>query len=182
MKTSFFTRFLVAPALLLAMLSLNGCGGKDSEPSPADYDGTVTWTRNGKTMTSTIYSGAFYEKNSTLPAVIKIIASQNTSEETVGLLIDDIDTKGVGTYELRKGSLLDYGSAGSVLVGGSGGVMYDSRYAANTVNGTIKVTAYDKAAQKLEGTFSFTGSPAPSSGKTGSQSVTNGTFSFKHFQ
>ncbi|MBG8554120.1 hypothetical protein FY528_16810 [Hymenobacter lutimineralis] len=181
MKT---TSFLFRPLLLAcSFLLLSGCGKDDEEDAAPDSDGTVTWTRNGKTITSTIYSGAFYDDNMYVKDVMKISASQNINEETLSLAIDGLDAKGVGTYELKKSSAQDDGSVGAIVVGnGQTGALYNTLSASGSVNGTIKVTAYDKATQKLEGTFSFTAGAVPFGNGTGTQTITNGTFSFHRFR
>jgi Family of unknown function (DUF6252) len=168
-------------ALLLGLLSLSllgACGNDDEDDQPAG-DGTVTWTHDGKTYTSTIYSSAIVDGADK----IIITGSSEDQKNAVSLALQGIGTRGAAVYDLRRGSALDnLPSAAITLSGGTTGATYNTLYAASASNGTITVAQYDKAAQKISGTFSFTAGAVPNTAASGSQSVTNGSFSFTKFR
>lgn len=168
---------LLASCLLTAAL-LAGCG-KDKETMP-DYDGTVTWTHNGQTYTSKAYASAIVDSPTKL---IITAAPDGDNSKVVSLVLYNLDTKGAGNYDLARGSTLsDLSQAALTLDGAAGqGAMYNTLYGPAASNGTIVVTKYDKAAQKLEGTFSYTGGAVAYTAASGTQSVTNGSFSFRKF-
>lgn len=183
MKPLAFLSRRAAAGLLAAVLTstLPGCGNdKDGDDQPAAGDGTVTWTHSGKTYTSTAYSSAIVDS----PTKLIITAGSQDQNNIVSLVLMNLDTNGAGTYELKKGSVLnDYSCAALTLDGTSNaGRMFNTLYAASAVNGSITVTRYDKTAQKLEGTFSYTAGATPNTGATGTQAVTNGTFAFTRFR
>ena len=184
MKTNFLSARFVRLSVALAALVLSACSKKSADdPSPASGagDGTVTWKHNGTTYTSTAYSGAFVEPGDK----IIITAGSPDLNNVISLAIVGIKTKGVGTYDLRKGAMFDdVPVAGITLDGGGGkiGTQFQSLFGPNASNGTLVVTQYDKANQKLSGTFSFTGGAIPYGTGTGTQAVSNGTFSFTKFQ
>lgn len=164
----------LAPALFAA-----GCGKKDSDSSSPAGDGTVTWTVNGTTYTSTLYSGAVVDPGDR----IVVLGSTNDQNSAVSLKLQGINAKGVGTYDLRTStSISDTPSVGIVTFNGAGGqgTIYTTDGGSAGSHGTITVTQYDKAAQKLSGTFSFTATPWFGGG-TGTQTVTNGSFNIKKF-
>ena len=169
----------VAP-LLCSVLLLSACGNdKDDDDAATAGDGTVTWTHNGTTYTSTVYSAAVVDGTN------KLIVSGSSADlkNTVSLALEGIGTKGAATYDLRKGSVLDnFPSAGITLSNGTTGTTHNSLYGPNASNGTITVTQYDKAGQKISGTFSFTAGAAPNTSATSMQAVTNGSFSFTKFR
>ncbi|UOG75703.1 DUF6252 family protein [Hymenobacter tibetensis] len=175
----YFLRSIV-PLLGSGLLLLSACGDdKDDNDAPATGDGTVTWTHNGTTYTSTVYSVAVVD------GADKIIVSGSSADmkNTVSLGLQGIGTKGAATYDLRKGSVLDNLPVGALtLTAGTTGVTYNSLYGPAVSNGTITVTQYDKAGQKISGTFSFTAGAMPNTSATGSQSVTSGSFSFTKFR
>ena len=171
------------PLLCGALLTLTACGNDDDDDSTISSDGTVTWTHNGQTYTSTNYSAAVVDGTN------KIIIGGSSADlkNTVSLALEGINTKGVAVYDLRKGSVLDdLPAAGLTLTTGTGtgatGTTYNTLYGPAASNGTITVTQYDKAGQKISGTFSFTGGTTPFSTGSGNQVVTNGSFSFTKFR
>lgn len=172
-----FTRS-VAP-LLCGMLLLSACGNDKDDDNTAAGDGTVTWTHNGQTYTSTTFSSAIVDGTNKL----LITGSSADMKNTVSLGLQGIATKGAGTYDLRKGSVVDDLPVGALtLTSGNTGSTYNSLYGPAASNGTITVTQYDKAGQKISGTFSFTAGAVPNTSATGTQAVTNGSFSFTKFQ
>jgi hypothetical protein len=87
-------------------------------------------------------------------------------------------------YDLRKGSMLNNLPVGGITLNGSSAqaAQYLSLYGPAASNGNITVTQYDKASQKISGTFTFTAGALPNTSATGTQSVTNGSFSFTKFR
>lgn len=171
-------RFL--PVLLSAGL-LSACGSDDKEDDPASNsgDGTVTWTHNGQTYTSTAYSSAIVDGSDKLI----VTGSSSDMKNTVSLALQGIGTRGAATYDLRKGSAVDNLPVGALtLTSGTTGSTYNTLYGPAASNGTITVTQYDKAGQKISGTFSFTAGATPNTGATGTQGVTSGSFSFTKFR
>lgn len=175
-----FPRPLLTVLLGAGLLTAAGCGkDDDDDPSAAPGDGTVTWTHNGQTYTSTTFSSAIVDGSD------KIIVTGSSADQknTVSLALQGINTKGAAAYDLRKGSVLDNLPVGAItLTSGTTGSTYNSLYGPNASNGTITVTQYDKAGQKISGTFSFTAGAVPNSGASGTQGVTNGSFSFTKFR
>ncbi|WP_022824291.1 DUF6252 family protein [Hymenobacter norwichensis] len=169
----------VAP-LLCGVLLLSACGNdKDDDDAATAGDGTVTWTHNGTTYTSTMYSAAVVD------GVSKLLVTGASADlkNTVSLALEGIDTKGANAYDLRKGSVLDnLPSAALTLSNGTTGTTHNTLYGPSASNGTITVTQYDKAGQKISGTFSFTAGAVPNTSATGTQAVTNGSFSFTKFR
>ena len=103
----------------------------------------------------------------------------------MSLALEGINAKGVGVYDLRKGSSLDNFPACGITLNGSNvsqGAQYTTLYGPSASNGTLTVTQYDKASQKLSGTFSFTGGAIPYGNGTGTQTVSKGSFSFTRFR
>ena len=174
-------RYLL-PLLGAGLLTLAACGNDDDadDNATAAGDGTVTWTSNGQTHTSTVFSSAIVDS----PDKIIITGGSADQKNIVSLSLLGIGTKGAATYDLRKGSVLDNLPAGVVTLTTSGttGSIYNSLYGPAASNGTITVTQYDKAGQKISGTFSFTAGALPNTGATGNQSVTNGSFSLTKFR
>ncbi|MBC8082454.1 MAG: hypothetical protein H7Z21_04525 [Hymenobacter sp.] len=170
------------PFLLLSSLLITaGACKKDSEdPGTAAGDGTVTWTSNGTTYTSTVRASAIVDSGD------KIIVSAGSDDNNniLSLSLQGINAKGAGGYDLRKGSVLDNLPAGVLNLNGSSGAgtTYNTLYGPNASNGTVTVSQYDKAGQKLSGTFSFTAGALPNTGATGTRGVTNGSFSFTKFR
>jgi len=181
MKMPFsFSRYFL---LLLAAgsMSLSACK-KDSNDSASDVgDGTVTWTHNGTTYTSKVYSSAIVDTGDKI-----IITGGSTDNNNIlSLSLQGINAKGPGVYELRKGSVLDDLPAGVITLNGSNpsqGTMFNTLYGPATSNGTITVSQYDKTAQKISGTFTFTAGAIPNTTAAGTQNVTSGSFSFTKFR
>jgi hypothetical protein len=174
---------LLSVLLLSSLLFTSTSCKKDSSDdnaAPATGDGTVTWTHNGTTYTDTFSAGAVVD----LGDKIFIIAASKDRNNALSIPLLGINAKGPGVYDLRKGSALDDYSVGSITLNGTTpqGVIYSTLYGPSASNGTVTVTQYDKNAQKISGTFSFTAGAAPSSGATGTQSVTNGSFSITKFR
>ncbi|MDQ2769239.1 MAG: DUF6252 family protein [Bacteroidota bacterium] len=170
------------PLLGLSLLSLTACK-KDSETATpaADADGTVTWTNNGTTYTSTARSSAIVDTGDK----IIITGGSDDSNNIVSLALQGINAKGAGTYDLRKGAMFaDVPLAGLTLNGSnpSQATQFQTLFGPNASNGSIVVTTYDKANQKLSGTFSFTGGAIPFGTGTGTQVVSSGSFSFTRFR
>lgn len=162
-----------------SFLLLSACGNDKEDAAESAGDGTVTWTYNGTTYTSTNFSSAIAEGTDKL----LITGSSADLKNAVSLGLEGIGAKGAATYDLRKGSVLDNLPVGALtLSNGTTGTTYNSLYGPGPSNGTITVTQYDKAAQKISGTFSFTAGVVPNTSATGSQSVTNGSFSFTKFR
>jgi hypothetical protein len=167
-------------ALAVGSVSLTACK-KDSEDSAATAgDGTMTWTHNGNTYTSTLYSSAIVD----MGGKIILTGSSTDLNNAVSLALEGIDTKGAGVYDLRRGSVLDGLPAGVITLNGTGsqGTVFNTLYGPAASNGSITVTQYDKAGQKLSGTFTFTGGALPNTSASGTQNVTSGSFSFKKFR
>lgn len=161
-----------------SFLLLSACSD-DKDAAESAGDDTVTWTYNGTTYTSTNFSSAIVEGTNKL----LITGSSADLKNTVSLGLEGIGTRGEATYDLRKGSVLDNLPVGAVtLSNGTTGTTYNSLYGPGPSNGTITVTQYDKAAQQISGTFSFTAGVVPNTSATGSPSVTSGSFSFTKFR
>jgi hypothetical protein len=167
--------------LLLAAssVSLTACKKESDDSDAVSGDGTVTWTHNGTTYTDSFSAGAVVDPGDKL----FIIAASKDRNNALSIPLLGINAKGPGVYDLRKGSALDDFSIGSITLNGTTpqGVIYSTLYGPNTSNGTVTVTQYDKNAQKISGTFSFTAGATPSSGATGTQTVTNGSFNITKF-
>jgi hypothetical protein len=178
MKTLRFISQYALPVLLSASL-LTACGKDDDDNAAGPGDGTVTWTHGGQTYTSTAYSSAVVDG----PDKIIIGGSSADLKNSVTLSLLGIDTRGAATYDLRRGSVLDNLPAGAItLTNGTTGATYNTLYGPAASNGTVTVTQYDKAAQKISGTFSFTAGAVPNTSASGTQGVTSGTFSFTKFR
>ena len=178
MKTFRLIARSVAP-LLCGVLLLSACGDDKEEDAAAAGDGTVTWTHNGQTYTSTAFSAAIVDG----PDKLIIGGSSADQKNNVTLALQGIGTKGAATYDLRKGSASDNLPAGALtLTNGTTGTTHNTLYGPNASNGSITVTQYDKAGQKISGTFSFTAGAVPNTSATGTQGVTNGSFSFTKFR
>ena len=177
-----FPAFRPALALLAAGLLLaTGCSKNDDDNGGGtpSYDGTVTWTYDGQTFTSTTYSSAIVDPGDRI-----VITGSSDLNTVVSLSLQGINAKGVGTYPLAKSTTLDPVPTAGLTVdakSSAGGRLYSTDFSGGTSNGSIVVTQYDKAAQKLAGTFSFTAGPYASQG-TGTVTVTNGSFSFTKFR
>ncbi len=168
-----------ALALLTAGLLLAACSKNDDNGggTPAATS-TVVWTYNGQTYTSTTYSGAIVDSGDRI--VVAGTPDQNTS---VLLSLQGINAKGVGTYNLAKSQNLALVPTASLTVdakSSTGGKLYTTDFGTAASNGTIVVTKYDKANQKLSGTFSFSAGPYLGQG-TGTVTVTNGSFNINKF-
>lgn len=168
--------------LLLAVgsASLTACKKNSEDDAATVGDGTVTWTHNGTTYTDNFSAGAVVDPGDK----IFIIAASKDRNNALSIPLLGIGAKGPGVYDLRKGSALDDYSVGSITLNGttSQGVIYSTLYGPNASNGTVTVTQYDKNAQKISGTFSFTAGATPNGGGTGTQAVTNGSFSITKFR
>lgn len=173
--------FAFLPMLCAGLLSLASCK-KDSETDLATTgDGTVTWTHNGTTYTSTLRSSAIVDTGDK----IIITGSSDDSNNIVSLGLQGINAHGAGAYDLRHGSVLDALPVAGITLNGSNtgqGTIFNTYYAPSASNGNITVTQYDKAAQKISGTFTFTAGALPGTPATGTQNVTNGSFSFTKFR
>jgi hypothetical protein len=170
-------------ALLLlcaATLGLSSCkkDAADDDATPSG-DGVVTWTHNGVTYTDTFSAGAVVDPGDK----IFILAASKDRNNALSIPLRGINAKGVGVYDLRQGSILDDYSIAYITLNGTTpqGVIYSTLYGPNPSNGTVTVTQYDKNAQKISGTFSFTAGVSASSGNTGTQTVTNGSFNITKF-
>ncbi|UOQ71468.1 DUF6252 family protein [Hymenobacter cellulosilyticus] len=177
-----FLRFFPRPLLLLsgaALLHLSACDSNNDDPDVATGDGTVTWTHNGTTHTSTVGSSAIVDSGD------KIIVTGGSSDNNnvVSLALQGINARGAGVYDLRRGSMLDNLPVGGLtLMSGNTGATYLTLYGPNASNGSITVSQYDRAGQKLSGTFSFTAGATPNTSAAGTQNVTTGSFSFTRFR
>ncbi|UOQ54848.1 DUF6252 family protein [Hymenobacter cellulosivorans] len=174
-----FPKRLYKSALLLAVLATAACAcsKEDAAADPtAEGDGTITWTHNGTTYTSKAYSSAIVDSDTSL----LITGSSADMKNAVSLRLKKIYKLGATTYDLKKGSVLNnYPAAGLTL---NSATQYLTLYGPGASNGSVVVTQYDRAGQKITGTFSFTGGAVPNSGSTGTQSVTDGSFSFTRFR
>ena len=171
------------PLVLLAglLFSAAGCKKDSDNPDATTGDGTVTWTHNGTTYTSTVGASAIVDTGDK----IIITGGSTDSNNIVSLSLLGINAKGPGVYDLRKGSMLDNFPAAALTLNGSTpsqGTMFYTLYGPNASNGTITVSQYDKTAQKLSGTFTFTAGALPNTAATGTQTVTSGSFSFTTFR
>ncbi|MBF9220253.1 DUF6252 family protein [Hymenobacter ruricola] len=175
-----FTRYAV---LLLcgASLGLSSCK-KDSSDDDAtpEGDGIVTWTHNNVTYTDKITAGAVVDPGDK----IFILAGSKDLNNVLSIPLLGLSAKGPGVYDLPKGSALNDYSVGSITLNGAdgkSGATYTTLYGPNAINGTVTVTEFDKNAQKLSGTFSFTAGATPLGNGSGTQTVTNGSFSIHKF-
>lgn len=73
---------------------------------------------------------------------------------------------------------------GSLTLNGSTSqaTTFNTLYGQAASNGTITVSQYDKAGQKLSGTFTFTAGAVPNTTAAGYRTVTSGSFSFTRFR
>lgn len=175
-----FPKRLYKSALLLSVLATAACACSKDDDAAADPlasgDGTVTWTHNGTTYTSKAYSSAIADSDTSL----LITGGSADMKNVVSLRLKKISKLGAATYDLKKGSALNYYSVGGITLNSA--TQFITLYGPNPSNGSIVVTQYDQAAQKIAGTFSFTGGALPNSGSAGTESVTNGSFSFTRFR
>jgi hypothetical protein len=165
-----------------AVFGLSSCK-KDSENDDAtpSGDGTVTWTHNGVTYTDNITAGAVVDPGDK----IFILAGSKDLNNVLSIPLLGINAKGKGVYDLHKDTPLGDYSVGSITLNGAdgkSGATYSTLYGPNASNGTVTVTEFDKNAQKLSGTFFFTGGATPYGNGSGIQTVTNGSFSIHKFR
>lgn len=116
---------------------------------------------------------------------IIVAGGSDDSNNVVSLVLFGINAKGVGVYDLRRSSVLDNLPACVITLNASNsaqGRAFNTLYGPAASNGTLTVTQYDKANQKLSGTFSFTAGAIPNTPATGIQAVSSGSFSFTHFR
>ncbi|GAB3587554.1 Riean_0653 family protein [Hymenobacter daeguensis] len=180
MKTLFNLSRTLGLLLAIGSVSLTACKKESDDSAAATGDGTVTWTHNGTTYTDTFSAGAVVDPGDKL----FIIAASKDRNNALSIPLLGISAKGTGVYDLPRGSALNDCSVGSITLNGTTpqGVIYSTLYGPNASNGTVTVTEYDKNAQKISGTFSFTAGAMPNSGATGTQTVTNGSFSIHRFR
>jgi hypothetical protein len=174
-----FTPRLASAGLILGLLStalLGACGKDNDDDDPGAGDGTVTWTHNGQTYTSTLYSSAIIDSDTSL----LVTGSSADMQNTVSLRLKRIYRTGAGVYDLKRGSMLNNYSVGGLTLGSS--AQYLTLYGPSPSNGTVTVSQYDRNAQKVSGSFSFTGGALPNSAASGTQNVTNGSFTFTRFR
>ncbi|RTQ45813.1 hypothetical protein EJV47_23555 [Hymenobacter gummosus] len=184
MLATFSTLRFSRAGLLAGLLSLSllgACGGNDDEDGSSAYDGTVTWTHNGQSYTSKAYASAIVDSPTKF---IITAAPDGNNTQTVSLVIYNLDTRGAANYDLARGSSLSDLPIGALTLSGGSGPngIYSTLYGPAASNGTLSVTQYDKAAQKISGTFSFTAGPTANTGAVGTQTVSNGSFSFTKFR
>lgn len=166
---------------LLAIVLLGACKKDSPDSAAAAADGTVTWTHNGTTYTSTARSSAIADTGDK----IIVTGGSDDSNNVVSLSLLGINTKGAGVYQLYKGSVLDNFPAAGLTLNGSNpsqGTIFNTLYGQAASNGTITVSEYNKASQRLSGTFTFTAGAVPNTSAAGYRTVTNGSFSFTKFR
>ena len=103
----------------------------------------------------------------------------------MSLVLFGVNAKGVCGYDLRRGSVLDNLPACAITLNGSvagQGRVFNTLSGPAASNGTLTVTQYDKASQRLSGTFSFTAGAIPNTAATGTRAVSSGSFSFTRFR
>lgn len=165
--------------LLMAGLLLSACSKKADETPTSTYDGTITWTYNGQTYTSTVYSSAVTDGTA-----IGITGSVDKIS-ILHLGIEEVDVHGVGTYSLPSITSPSKVSGGTLTVAATATTpskYYNTQNGPNASSGTVVVTKYDKAKQQISGTFSFTaGLVSSSPTATEFATVTNGTFDLHTF-
>jgi hypothetical protein len=169
-----------AVALLLPALLLSSCGKKDDGPQAATPDGTVTWTVNGQTYSSSALAAAPVGPGDN----IGVVGTTDDKATTVMLSLPGIDAKGAGTYSLvvpSSGNSLPPSALLGMYTNQPQAAQYSTTVGPGATNGVVTVTQYDKANQKLSGTFSFTAKNSIGF-PTGVQTATNGTFSFTRFK
>lgn len=130
--------------------------------------GTMSWTVNGTTYSTTTLTGLVNNTNFDLSAS----ASSGTPTDVVGLYMGNNSFGGSpGTYGLGSSPYIGAGYVRSV--GGIPTLQYTTQNGSGT--GSIVVSSFDRNARTLSGTFGFV---APGYNSTmGSAAVTNGTFS-----
>lgn len=172
-----------ALALLPGLLCLNllaACSKKsDDSPTPAP-SGTVTWTNNGTTYTSTLSASAVQDSDTSL----LITGSSADMKNIVSLRLRRIYKTGPGVYQLLKGSGLAANTNNIGVLTLNSTAVYNTLYGpTNPSNGAATVSQYDRTGQKVAGTFFFNaGGLANTPAAGGTQSVTNGSFSFTGFR
>lgn len=131
--------------------------------------GTITWTVNGQTYTTTALTGKVDRSvNRTFYVTGKVTNGNQVDELNLGL---GTTFYGAGSY----GYNTPYNNASYRRVVGG---LPTLDYATDTSsNGTLVVTQYDEAAGTMAGTFGFVAN-AKSAG-TGTATVTNGSFSIR---
>jgi hypothetical protein len=169
--------------LLLAAVSLTltACKKDSEDADTAAGDGTVTWTHNGVTYTGNSAATASAIVDTGDKIIITGASKDNNNVVSLGL--PGINAKGPGVYELRKGSMIDNLPAAAITLNGgtAQGSMFYTLYGPGASNGSITIIQYDKASQKLSGTFTFTAGALPNTSASGTQNVTSGSFSFTKF-
>jgi len=135
--------------------------------------GTMTWTVNGQTYTTTDLSGL---ADATVNKSLAV-----TGKSTTGTQVDRIYLQlgtvfyGAGTYPLQSGY---YEGHYIRTVGGITSFDYTTANIGSTTAGSLIVTQFDAAAGTAAGTFAFTGGNL--SGNTVTQAtITNGSFSIR---
>ena len=103
--------------LLFSLLIAAAACKKDSESAAPTADGTVTWTHNGTTYTSTVRWSAIVDTGD------KIIVTGGSADNNniLPLSLQGINARGAGAYDLRRGSGLDTLPAGALTLNGGSG-------------------------------------------------------------
>ena len=135
--------------------------------------GTMTWTVNGQTYSTTNLSGiAEAAVNKTLAVTGK--STSGTQVDQVYLQLGTV-FNGVGTYPLQSGY---YEGHYVRIVGGITAFDYSTGNIIGTTGGSLTVTQFDAATGTAAGTFAFTGGNLSGSTVTRA-TITNGSFSIR---
>ena len=174
-------RHFLRPALLLAagLVAFTACKKDSADDATPASSGTVTWTHNGTTYTSTLTASAVQDSDTSL----LITGSSADQKNIVSVRLRRIYKTGPGVYQLLKGSGLAANTNSIGVLTLNSNTIYNTLYGpTNPSNGAATVSQYDRTSQKVAGTFFFNAGGLPNTAAAGgTQSVTNGSFSFTGF-
>ena len=187
------TRQAVA-ACLSAGLLLAGCKTTVDGPAPPGPNtgtGTGTGTSGNKSSVTATVGGAadfaasgfndvdglhYTDADPTVAPARLIVRSRMSGRDITFVLVK---FTGPGTYTLKADPNATIGTGqASYSENGLNGPFYYSQYLtpAGTVVGQVVVSSFDKAAKRVQGTFSFSGVVTSGSAKGQTKQVSNGKF------
>ena len=164
---------------LLAASALAACSKKEDATSPTSGD-FMDFTYNGKAYHSVLYASAIEDSDTSLV----FSGSSDDLNTVVTMKVPRIYKQGAKVYSFSKTSAipLDPLPVAALTLDGktSNGKQYSTLNGPSATNGSIAIGSYDRAGQKVAGTFSFTAGPVYG-GAGSTQAVTGGKFSFTVF-
>jgi hypothetical protein len=158
----------LALATLLAF-SLAACG--EDDPTGPDGGGNNTFSASVDGQSMNVSGAAVTAARN--GNVLAIGATQTSGGTTTLVTITLTDVTGTGTFQLNPNFA---GQFGQVTRSGGG---TNSSWTTVLAPGTGSVTITNYAADRITGTFQFTGQAAPGTAATGQLSVTSGNFDLR---